>query len=49
VKAESHVFERDDHCLKQDNSLSSNLFDFSRGDRDWHSRTPRTYAVRIRK
>ena len=34
---------------EHDNSLSSNLFDFSRGNRDWHSRTPRVYAVRDRK
>ena len=32
-----------------DDSLSSSLFDFSRGTRDWHSRTPRAYAVRARK
>ena len=30
-------------------SASSSLFDFSRGSRDWHSRTPRAYAVRARK
>jgi hypothetical protein len=29
--------------------LSSSLFDFSRGTRDWQSRTPRAYAVRVRK
>ena len=34
---------------EHDNSLSSSLFDFSRGNRDWHSRTPRAYAVRARK
>jgi hypothetical protein len=34
---------------EHDDSLSSSLFDFSRGDRDWHSRTPRAYAVRTRK
>jgi uncharacterized protein (TIGR02145 family) len=33
---------------EHDNSLSSSLFDFSRGNRDWHSRTPRVYAVRDR-
>jgi uncharacterized protein (TIGR02145 family) len=32
-----------------DESASSSLFDFSRGSRDWHSRTPRAYAVRARK
>ena len=32
-----------------DDSASSNLFDFSRGTRDWRSRTPRAYAVRARK
>ena len=31
-----------------DDSSSSDLFDFSRGARDWHSRTPRAYAVRAR-
>lgn len=31
------------------NSLSSRLFDFSRGNRDWHSRVPRAYAVRAQK
>lgn len=30
-------------------SFSSRLFDFSRGNRDWHSRAPRAYAVRARK
>jgi hypothetical protein len=34
---------------EHDDSVSSNLFDFSRGARDWHSRTPRAYAVRARK
>ena len=34
---------------EQDDSGSSSLFDFSRGNRDWHSRTPRAYAVRARK
>ena len=34
---------------EHDDSLSSSLFDFSRGTRDWHSRTPRAYAVRARK
>lgn len=29
--------------------LSSSLFDFSHGTRDWQSRTPRAYAVRVRK
>ena len=32
-----------------DDSASSSLFDFSRGNRDWHSRKPRAYAVRTRK
>jgi hypothetical protein len=32
-----------------EDNLSSSLFDFSRGTRDWHSRTPRAYAVRSRK
>jgi hypothetical protein len=32
-----------------DDSVSSSLFDFSRGTKDWHSRTPRAYAVRTRK
>ena len=32
-----------------DDSASSSLFDFSHGTRDWHSRTPRAYAVRVRK
>jgi uncharacterized protein (TIGR02145 family) len=31
-----------------DDSSSFNLFDFSRGERDWHSRAPRAYAVRAR-
>lgn len=34
---------------EHDDNLSSSLFDFSRGTRDWHSRTPRPYAVRVRK
>jgi hypothetical protein len=34
---------------EHDDSVSSSLFDFSRGTRDWHSRTPRAYAVRARK
>ena len=34
---------------EHDDSLSSSLFDFSRGTRDWRSRTPRAYAVRTRK
>ena len=34
---------------EQDNNLSLSLFDFSRGTRDWHSRTPRAYAMRARK
>ncbi len=34
---------------EKDDSVSSSLFDFSRGTRDWHSRTPRAYAVRTRK
>ena len=34
---------------EHDDSMSSSLFDFSRGTRDWHSRTPRAYAVRTRK
>ena len=34
---------------EQDNGLSSSLFDFSRGSGDWHSRTPRAYAVRAQK
>ena len=33
---------------EDDDSLTSSLFDFSRGTRDWHSRTPRAYAVRAR-
>jgi len=32
-----------------DDSVSSSLFDFSRGTRDWSSRRPRAYAVRARK
>ena len=32
-----------------DDSLSSSLFDFSGGTKDWHSRNPRAYAVRVRK
>ncbi len=32
-----------------DDNLSSGLFDFSRGARDWHSRAPGAYAVRTRK
>ena len=32
-----------------DDGLSSSLFDFSHGIRDWQSRTPRAYAVRVRK
>ena len=32
-----------------DDGLSSSLFDFSRGTKDWQSRTPRAYAVRVRK
>jgi hypothetical protein len=35
--------------VEPDDSLSSSLFDFSHGTRDWHSRTPRAYAVRVRK
>ncbi|MGD8342666.1 MAG: hypothetical protein PVI38_02465 [Desulfobacterales bacterium] len=31
-----------------DDARSSSLFDFSRGTRDWQSRTPRAYAVRVR-
>ena len=34
---------------EKDAGLSSTLFDFSRGTRDWQSRTPRAYAVRDRK
>ena len=34
---------------EKDDSVSSSLFDFSRGTKDWHSRKPRTYAVRNRK
>jgi hypothetical protein len=34
---------------ERDDSLSSDLFDFSGGNRDWHSRSPRVYAVRARK
>jgi hypothetical protein len=34
---------------EHDDRLSSSLFDFSSGNRDWHSRTPRAYAVRTRK
>jgi uncharacterized protein (TIGR02145 family) len=34
---------------EHDDSQSSSLFDFSRGNRDWHSRKPRAYAVRARK
>ena len=34
---------------EQKEGLSSSLFDFSRGTRDWQSRTPRAYAVRARK
>ena len=34
---------------EQDDSPSSSLFDFSRGTRDWQSRSPRAYAVRTRK
>ena len=34
---------------EQDDNLSSSLFDFSGGTRDWHSRIPRAYAVRVRK
>ena len=34
---------------EHDDNLSSGLFDFSSGTRDWHSRTPRAYAVRGRK
>ena len=34
---------------EHDESAASSLFDFSRGERDWHSRTPRAYAVRARK
>jgi uncharacterized protein (TIGR02145 family) len=34
---------------EHDDGLSSSLFDFSRGSRDWQSRTPRAYAVRARK
>ena len=34
---------------EHDDSVSSNLYDFSRGSRDWQSRTPRAYAVRARK
>ena len=33
---------------EHDESASSSLFDFSRGERDWHSRTPRAYAVRAK-
>lgn len=32
-----------------DDGLSSSLFDFSCGTRDWQSRTPRAYVVRARK
>ena len=32
-----------------DDSEGSSLFDFSRGSRDWHSRKPRAYAVRVRQ
>ena len=32
-----------------EDDVSSNLFDFSRGTKDWHSRAPRAYAVRTRK
>lgn len=35
--------------VEPDDSLSPRLFDFSHGTRDWHSRTPRAYAVRVRK
>jgi hypothetical protein len=34
---------------EQDDGPSSSLFDFSRGTKDWQSRTPRAYAVRARK
>ncbi len=34
---------------EHDDGLSSSLFDFSRGTKDWQSRTPRAYAVRTRK
>jgi hypothetical protein len=34
---------------EHDDNLSASLFDFSGGTRDWHSRTPRAYAVRVRK
>ena len=34
---------------EEDDSSSSSLFDFSRGTRDWHSRTPTVFAVRARK
>ena len=34
---------------EQKDGSSSNLYDFSRGTRDWQSRTPRAYAVRARK
>lgn len=34
---------------KHEDGASSNLFDFSRGTKDWHSRTPRAYAVRTHK
>lgn len=34
---------------EHEDDVSSNLFDFSRGSKDWHSRAPRAYAVRARK
>jgi hypothetical protein len=34
---------------EHEDNLSSSLFDFSGGTRDWYSRTPRAYAVRVRK
>ena len=34
---------------ENDDSVSSSLFNFSRGSRDWYSRTPRAYAVRVRQ
>ncbi len=33
---------------EHDDNPSASLFDFSGGTRDWHSRTPRAYAVRVR-
>ena len=34
---------------EEDENSSSGIFDFSRGTRDWHSRTPTAFAVRARK